>query len=66
MIHKILNLNGVTPIKKEDQKSITGGTHECQNMARRCIDDNDCCSGKCGVEKIINGNIITLAICSFS
>ena len=66
MINKILNLNGVTPIKKEDLKSIRGGTHECQNEARRCIDDNDCCSGKCGVEKIINGNIITLAICSFS
>ncbi|SEL40707.1 hypothetical protein SAMN04487910_2362 [Aquimarina amphilecti] len=66
MIHKILNLNGVTILKKERQKSIHGGTYGCQNIARRCIDDSDCCSGSCGVEKIINGNIITLSICSFT
>ncbi|SEK42345.1 hypothetical protein SAMN04487910_0492 [Aquimarina amphilecti] len=65
MIHEILNLKGVTLLKKKAQKSIQGGTYGCQNVARRCIDDSDCCSGKCGIEKVINGNLITLAICSF-
>ncbi|MDH7447078.1 hypothetical protein [Aquimarina sp. 2201CG14-23] len=65
MIHQILNVSGVTVLKKQDQKSIHGGAFGCQNVARRCIDDSDCCSGSCGVEKIINGNTVTLSICSF-
>ncbi|MHA7057330.1 hypothetical protein ACWGOQ_0008945 [Aquimarina sp. M1] len=66
MIHKVIKINGVVLLKKEDQKSIQGGAYGCQNVARKCIDDSDCCSGNCGVEKIINGNPITLAICSFT
>ncbi|WP_299256857.1 hypothetical protein [uncultured Aquimarina sp.] len=66
MIKKILKVNGVTVLKKKHQKSIKGGIHGCQNVARKCFDDNDCCSGSCGVEKIINGNIVTLSICSFN
>jgi hypothetical protein len=69
MIHKILKVSGVTVLKKQHQKSIHGGTYRCQNVARRCTEDSDCCSGSCGscgVEKIINGNVVTLSICSFA
>ncbi|WP_299245297.1 hypothetical protein [uncultured Aquimarina sp.] len=66
MIQKILKVNGVTVLKKKHQKSIQGGVYGCQNVARRCIDDSDCCSGSCGVERIINGNPVILSICSFN
>ncbi|WP_120752422.1 hypothetical protein [Aquimarina sp. BL5] len=66
MIQKILKVNGVTVLKKKRQKSIHGGTYGCQNVARKCFDDSDCCSGSCGVERIINGNVVTLSICSFN
>ncbi|MEB3346246.1 hypothetical protein U6A24_12280 [Aquimarina gracilis] len=65
MIHKILKVNGVKVLKKQYQKSIQGGSHGCQNVARKCIVNSDCCSGNCGVERIINGNIVHLSICSF-
>ncbi|MDY8137396.1 hypothetical protein [Aquimarina sp. 2201CG5-10] len=66
MIHEILNINGITVLKKKHQKSIQGGTYGCQNVARKCTEDSDCCSGNCGVERIINGNVVTLSICSFT
>ncbi|WP_299436186.1 hypothetical protein [uncultured Aquimarina sp.] len=66
MLGNILKVSGVRILNKEHQKSIQGGTYGCQNVARRCIDDSDCCSGSCGVEKIINGNPITLSICSYT
>lgn len=65
MIQKILKVNGVTILKKKHQKTIQGGAYGCQNVARKCFDNSDCCSGSCGVEKVINGNIVTLSICSF-
>ena len=64
MMREILKVRGVTVLKKEHQKSIQGGTYGCQNLARRCINDSDCSSGSCGVERIINGNVVTLSICS--
>lgn len=66
MIQKILKVKGVTVLNKKHQKSIHGGTYGCQNVARKCFDDSDCCSGSCGVERIINGNVVTLSICSFN
>ncbi|MFD2561519.1 hypothetical protein [Aquimarina rubra] len=66
MTLKFLNIDGVSILNKKHQKSIQGGTYGCQQVARRCVDDSDCCSGSCGVEKIINGNVVTLSICSFN
>ncbi|EZH74207.1 hypothetical protein ATO12_15175 [Aquimarina atlantica] len=66
MILKILKVNGVKVLKKQHQKSIHGGTYGCQNVARKCTEDSDCCSGSCGVERIINGNVVMLSICSFA
>ncbi|MBQ0732677.1 hypothetical protein [Aquimarina celericrescens] len=66
MIHKILKVNGVIVLKKQHQKSIQGGSYGCQNVTIRCIEDSDCCSGSCGVEKIINGNVVLLSRCSFA
>ncbi|MBW1295947.1 hypothetical protein [Aquimarina litoralis] len=66
MLKNILNTTGVTILKKKHQKSIHGGIYGCQNVARKCQDDSDCCSGSCGVERMINGNLVTLSICSFS
>ncbi|MHA7057738.1 hypothetical protein ACWGOQ_0010995 [Aquimarina sp. M1] len=66
MIQKILYVNGVTVLKKESQKFIHGGTYGCQNITRRCIEDSDCCSGSCGVDREINGNVVTLSVCAFN
>ncbi len=65
MIQKILKVHGVTILAKKHQKSIHGGESRCQNVARKCIDDSDCCSGSCGVDRVINGNMVTLSICAF-
>lgn len=64
MIHKILELKGVSLLNKKHQQAIKAGSYGCQNMARKCIADNDCCSGSCGEEKIINGRPILLSICA--
>ncbi len=66
MLNNILNLKGTVVLEKQHQKSIHGGAYGCQNVARKCTDDSDCCSGSCGVEKIINGRPIVLSVCSFN
>ncbi len=63
MIKNIVNITGVVVLKKEHQKSVFGGIHNC-NVARKCFTNYECCSGICGVEKIINGRPVVLSICA--
>ncbi|WP_160114127.1 MULTISPECIES: hypothetical protein [Aquimarina] len=65
MIKNILKVEGVAVLKRKHQQSIHGGSYGCQNVARKCVDDSDCCSGICGVERIINGRPILLSVCAF-
>jgi len=63
MIKNILNLKSVTILKKETQQSISGGLYNC-NVARKCFSDIECCSGVCGVEKIILGKPVIISVCA--
>ena len=63
MIKNILNLNGVTVLKKGSQKSINGGFFGCQPSLFECRSDSDCpCGGPCGIT--IN-NIFVSGVCAF-
>ncbi len=64
MRHGILNIKGVAILKKEAQKSIHGGSYGC-DVARKCFDDSECCSGVCGVERIIFGRPVIISVCAF-
>ncbi len=65
MFDNILDIKGIVFLKKDHQRIINGGAGRCQNIARKCLDDSDCCSGMCGVEKIINGRPIVISVCAF-
>ncbi len=63
MLKKIANMKGAVIIDREAQESIHGGLHNC-NVARKCFSDIECCSGVCGVEKIILGKPVIISVCA--
>ncbi len=65
MIKHVLRIQGINVLKKRSQESIRGGMHNC-NIARKCFSSSECCSGVCGVERIINGKPILVAVCASS
>ena len=63
MIKNILNLEGVTVLKKDMQKAINGGFFGCQPEFRSCSSDRDCPCGSCGV--FIEGFGLIDDLCAF-
>ncbi len=63
MIKNLLNVKGAVVINRDAQKSIHGGSYGC-NVARKCFNDYECCSGVCGVEKIILGRPVIISVCA--
>ncbi len=64
MLKNIIKLKGTVILRRKALKLIHGGVYDC-NLPRKCFEDSDCCSGVCGVEKIINGRPITISVCAF-
>ncbi|SHI46757.1 hypothetical protein [Aquimarina spongiae] len=66
MIKNILNLNGVTVLKKGTQKSINGGFFGCEPSLFECRSDSDCPCGPCGITINNGGNpIFVSGVCAF-
>lgn len=68
MKSKILNLKNVSVLSKREQESINAGFFHggCQAMIVECSDDRDCCTGRCGITTIVNGEpFIFDGICAF-
>ncbi len=63
MIKNILNLEKVTVLKKEQQKSINGGFWGCQPEFRECRTDRDCPCGGCGM--YIEGIGLIEGLCAY-
>ncbi len=63
MLKKIVNMKGAVIIDREAQQSIHAGSYNC-NVARKCFSDGECCSGVCGVEKIILGRPVIISVCA--